>query len=228
MIYCKTISNTIISPQIMIACRAISISKGDSTMVKFLITLFFGFFGVHKFMEKKTGLGFLYLFTLGLFGVGWIYDTLKAFVAIGKNNKEPSDTNFQKSNYTAPQSDSSYESTDNDNLDDDLDNGHEDNHINFSVAGVTFKNDDGSERQTILKNFYDNRGYTRKNVEFKKYKYKDEDAIAIYAKGQMIGNVPREHISKIIENWDTYKIYHFRVKLSLKGIYYSTIDLFLK
>lgn len=56
-------------------------------MLKFLITLFFGFFGVHKFMEKKTGLGFLYLFTLGLFGVGWLYDTVKAFVAIGKNDK---------------------------------------------------------------------------------------------------------------------------------------------
>lgn len=58
-------------------------------MIKFLITLFFGFLGVHKFMEKKTGLGFLYLFTLGLFGIGWIYDIVKTFVSIGKNNIQP-------------------------------------------------------------------------------------------------------------------------------------------
>lgn len=56
-------------------------------MVNFLITLFFGFLGVHKFIEKKNGIGFLYLFTIGLFGIGWIYDIVKAFVSIRKNDK---------------------------------------------------------------------------------------------------------------------------------------------
>ena len=39
-----------------------------------IITILFGWLGVHKFMEKKTGWGVAYLLTFGLFGIGWIYD----------------------------------------------------------------------------------------------------------------------------------------------------------
>lgn len=53
--------------------------------VKFLICLFFGCFGVHKFMEKKVGMGILYLFTMGLLGFGWIYDCIKYLIAAIKN-----------------------------------------------------------------------------------------------------------------------------------------------
>lgn len=42
----------------------------------FFVCLFFGYFGIHKFIEKKTRMGVLYLFTVGLFGIGWIYDTI--------------------------------------------------------------------------------------------------------------------------------------------------------
>lgn len=35
-------------------------------MNDFIITLLFGWLGVHKFMQKKYGLGILYFFTLGL------------------------------------------------------------------------------------------------------------------------------------------------------------------
>lgn len=42
----------------------------------FFICLFLGFLGIHKFIEKKTGIGVLYIFTVGLFGIGWIYDTI--------------------------------------------------------------------------------------------------------------------------------------------------------
>ncbi len=47
--------------------------------VDFLICLFLGYFGVHKFMEKKNGMGVLYLCTVGLFGIGWIYDCVVYF-----------------------------------------------------------------------------------------------------------------------------------------------------
>ena len=35
-----------------------------------------GVFGAHKFYEGKAGMGILYLFTLGLFGIGWLIDLI--------------------------------------------------------------------------------------------------------------------------------------------------------
>ena len=40
----------------------------------FASLLFLGFLGAHKFYESKTGMGILYLFTVGLFGIGVIID----------------------------------------------------------------------------------------------------------------------------------------------------------
>lgn len=53
-------------------------------MGNFLITLFGGMFGLHKFLSGKIGMGLLYLCTLGLFGFGWLYDCFIAFKNIGK------------------------------------------------------------------------------------------------------------------------------------------------
>lgn len=55
--------------------------------VDFAICFFFGFFGIHKFREKKVGMGILYLCTAGLFGIGWIYDSIKYFIAAIKNER---------------------------------------------------------------------------------------------------------------------------------------------
>ena len=51
-------------------------------MKMFLICLFGGCFGLHKFMERKIGLGILYLLTFGLFGIGWTIDCIIYFVKI--------------------------------------------------------------------------------------------------------------------------------------------------
>lgn len=47
-----------------------------SSWTDFVICLLFGWLGVHKFREKKIGVGILYLFTVGLFGIGWIIDCI--------------------------------------------------------------------------------------------------------------------------------------------------------
>ena len=44
--------------------------------VSFFLCLFFGMIGAHKFYEGKVGTGILYLFTLGLCGIGWVIDTI--------------------------------------------------------------------------------------------------------------------------------------------------------
>lgn len=54
-------------------------------MFKFLMTLFFGWIGAHKFMENKTGMGILYLCTFGIFGIGWIVDIFLALVPLLKS-----------------------------------------------------------------------------------------------------------------------------------------------
>lgn len=44
--------------------------------VSFFLCLFLGCFGAHKFYEGKAGMGILYIFTAGLFGIGWIIDII--------------------------------------------------------------------------------------------------------------------------------------------------------
>lgn len=44
--------------------------------IAFLLCLFLGGFGAHKFYESKIGLGILYIFTVGLFGIGWVIDII--------------------------------------------------------------------------------------------------------------------------------------------------------
>lgn len=47
-----------------------------SKWVSLLLCLFFGCFGAHKFYEGKILLGIVYLFTLGIFGIGVIIDLI--------------------------------------------------------------------------------------------------------------------------------------------------------
>lgn len=42
----------------------------------FLLCFFLGYLGAHKFYEGKTGMGIVYIFTGGLFTIGWFIDTI--------------------------------------------------------------------------------------------------------------------------------------------------------
>ena len=53
-----------------------AMARARSKWVALLLCVFLGFIGAHKFYEGKTGMGILYLFTLGIFGIGIFVDFL--------------------------------------------------------------------------------------------------------------------------------------------------------
>lgn len=60
--------------------------KWTPAWTDFIICLFGGLLGIHKFREHKIGLGIIYLLTLGLFGIGWIVDSIHYFIVALKGN----------------------------------------------------------------------------------------------------------------------------------------------
>jgi hypothetical protein len=58
-----------------------------SKTTAYLLWLFLGLLGAHKFYLKKTGMGILYLFTAGLFFIGWIIDLFTLGRQVDQHNK---------------------------------------------------------------------------------------------------------------------------------------------
>ena len=52
--------------------------------IEYLCVFFGGWFGIHKFYQKKIGMGILYMFTFGVFGVGWLIDGIKIALKLQK------------------------------------------------------------------------------------------------------------------------------------------------
>lgn len=51
--------------------------KPKNKWVALLLCIFFGLIGAHKFYEGKIGMGILYIFTGGIFGIGLVIDFFK-------------------------------------------------------------------------------------------------------------------------------------------------------
>lgn len=146
-------------------------------LVDFVICLFFGYIGLHKFYERKYSIGILYFFTLGLFSLGWIYDCIILGKQVYNFNK------CSKSNIT--------NATTNSN---DYDKNSED-YLICNVAGVTFDNQDGSSRQKYIKDLDEN-----DTLNLKHYIYEKKDALYVLdSKGHILGNIPHEFVPQIMK-----------------------------
>lgn len=64
------------SASIDVPSEPVAPGKICNKWVAFVLCLFLGFLGAHKFYEGRMGMGILYLFTFGLFGIGWFVDLI--------------------------------------------------------------------------------------------------------------------------------------------------------
>ena len=55
-----------------------------NAIARLIITILFGLFGIHKFIDKKPIQGFIYLCTFGLFSFGWIIDIISSIQFLKK------------------------------------------------------------------------------------------------------------------------------------------------
>lgn len=80
MVTCPKCGQQLTNPQIVINNTNTNIAGGfgkkRNKWVAFCLCFFFGIFGAHKFYEGKIGMGILYLFTAGLFGIGCLIDLI--------------------------------------------------------------------------------------------------------------------------------------------------------
>lgn len=58
------------------------------SMGNFFLTLWLGWLGIHRFIKKDYKMGLVYLFTFGIFGIGWIIDVIKSIIDVMKKYKQ--------------------------------------------------------------------------------------------------------------------------------------------
>lgn len=75
-----------------------------SKATRIFITIFFGWFGLHKYLDKKIGMGILYTFTCGLFCIGWIYDIVISIVKADDSCVDNSRSSLQATTHAKQES----------------------------------------------------------------------------------------------------------------------------
>lgn len=71
------------------------------------------------------------------------------------------------------------------------------------LVGVSYKNNDGSSRQTLLRKLrYKDPPFDKEfDVNICQYEFGDEDAIRIDAAGKTLGHIPRNLVEYFVDNW---------------------------
>ena len=74
-------SQVIINHEVLSDMRVVPEISQKSKIVALFLCFFLGVLGIHRFYVGKVKTGFLYLFTYGLCGIGWIVDII--MIAVG-------------------------------------------------------------------------------------------------------------------------------------------------
>lgn len=146
-------------------------------MTHLLLTIFLGWTGYARFRKGQIGLGVLWLFTVGCFMVGWIIDIIDAVKEMnGGAAPAPAAPAFGVNmQFYDVVSD-----------------------FHTKVVGVTFKNDDGSDRQTIISQCKAGQDVVFKPTPSKKY----PDAIGVFtSSGKQLGNVSADLAGDLLKKY---------------------------
>lgn len=146
-------------------------------MSKFLICLFGGWFGLHKFLEGKVWQGVIYLCTFGLCFFGWVADCIVYLVKWVNESKQPAAVTKQ------PETPYIF--------------------LSFTVAGVTFKNG-RKTRQAILRalKWGDEE---IESVTLEPYEWEGKPAVYVKVNDQVIGNIPADTVETFLEYERNYQ-----------------------
>lgn len=71
------INNTNANSNVNTNINSVNGGKAKNKWVAVLLCFFLGYVGAHKFYEGKVGMGILYIFTVGLCGIGTLVDFIK-------------------------------------------------------------------------------------------------------------------------------------------------------
>ncbi len=74
--------------------------------------------------------------------------------------------------------------------------------IEFKVAGVSFVNEDGTKRQSVIRKIkFKDKPFDTVDITFERYEYEGNLAISVLANGIQIGNVPKEKLADFNKKW---------------------------
>ena len=73
-------------------------------MTGILLAVFLGWAGGYRFYKGNIGVGILYLFTFGFFGIGWIIDIASAYTEYKRDQRGPAPVVSQTSTSSSPSS----------------------------------------------------------------------------------------------------------------------------
>jgi restriction system protein len=175
---------------------------------------FLGIGGLHLFYVGKIGKGLLYLFTVGFFLIGTIVDLLS--IATGSfrdNTGAPLRISYNAAvsrhaplthpiTSSLPLTTLTYEKAEKE-AERKRKFAEEYETFKISVAGVTFKNDDGRSRQAILKRKMKEEEEGHIYATLEKYEYKGKTAIYVLIDDEVIGNVrasDAEHVFELMQH----------------------------